>query len=68
MEVTKRGLELELQLSAYATATAMQDVSHVCDLHHSSQQHQIFNSMSGARDWIHVLEILVGFITAEPQR
>ena len=35
---------------AYATATAMQDPSHVCDLHHSSQQRQIMNPLSEARD------------------
>ena len=35
---------------AYATAIATQDLSHVCDLHHSSWQHQILNSLSEARD------------------
>ena len=30
----------------------MQDPSHVCDLHHSSQQHQILNPLSKARDRI----------------
>ena len=44
------GIELELQLPAYTTATAMWDPSHVCDLHHSSQQCQIFNPLSEARD------------------
>ena len=39
MEIPRLGVESELQLLAYATATAMQDPSHVCDLHHSSQQH-----------------------------
>ena len=38
MEVPKLGVQLELQLSAYttATATAMPDLSCVWDLHHSS--------------------------------
>ena len=45
-----------------ATATATRDPSHVCDLHHSSQQCQILNPLSEARDqtrnlmvssWIH---------------
>ena len=36
MEVTRLGVELELQLLAYATATAMQDLSNVFDLDHSS--------------------------------
>ena len=35
---------------AYTTATAMPDLSHVHNLHHSSQQHQILNPLSKARD------------------
>ena len=35
MEVTRLEVELELQLPAYATATAMQDPSYIWDLHHS---------------------------------
>ena len=42
--------ELELQLPAYATATATPDLGHVCNLHHSSQQHWILNPLSKARD------------------
>ena len=53
MEVPKLGVELELQLQAYATASATQDPSHVCDLHHSLQQHQILNCLNKARDWTH---------------
>ena len=41
MEVPRLGVELELQLLATATATAMPDLSHICKLHHSSQQHWI---------------------------
>ena len=41
-------VELELQLPGYATVTATQDLSHVCDLHHSSVQHQILNPPSKA--------------------
>ena len=37
MEVPKLGVQLELQMVDSATATAMLDVSHVCDLHRSSQ-------------------------------
>ena len=33
MEVLRLGVELELQLPAYTTATAMQDPSRICDLH-----------------------------------
>ena len=36
MEDLRLGVESELQLSAYTTTTAMQDLSCVCDLHHSS--------------------------------
>ena len=50
MEVPRLGVQLELQLPAYATATATSDPSHACDLHHSSQQHQILNPLSKARD------------------
>ena len=46
------GVESELQLPAYTTATAMQDLSCICDLHHSSQPCQILNPLSKARDHI----------------
>ena len=47
MEVLRLGVELELQLLPYtiATATAMQDLSCIYDLYHSSQQHQILNPL-----------------------
>ena len=45
-------IQLELQPPGYAKATATQDPSRVCVLHHSSQQHQILNSLSEARDRI----------------
>ena len=44
------GVELELQLQAYATATETQELSRVCDLHHSSQQRQILHPLTEARD------------------
>ena len=44
------GVESELQLLAYSTATAMPDPSHVCDLHHSSGQCRPPNPLSKARD------------------
>ena len=50
MEVPRLGVELELQLLVYTTATAMQDPSCVCDLHHSSWQCRILNPLSKARD------------------
>ena len=50
MEAPRLGVESELQLLAYATATAMPDLSHTCDQHHSLWQCQILNLLSEARD------------------
>ena len=51
MEVLRLGVELELQLPAYTTATAtLWDLSHVCNLHHCSRQRQILNLLSEARN------------------
>ena len=50
MEVPKLGVELELQLPAYTTATATRDLSHICDIHHSSWQGQIPNPVNETRD------------------
>ena len=50
IEVPILGVELELQLPAYATATEMPDLSHVCDLHHSSWQLRVLNPLSGTSD------------------
>ena len=50
MEVPRLGVESELQLLAYATATGTWDLSHLCDLHHSSQQCQTSDPLSEARD------------------
>ena len=56
MEVPRLGVESELQLLAYTTVTATQDLSCSCDLHlHSSRQHQILNPMNKARDQICIL-------------
>ena len=49
MEVPRLGVELVLQLPTYTTATAMRNLSHVCNLHHSSWQHRILNPLSKAR-------------------
>ena len=54
-EFPKLGVESELQLLAYATATPKQDPSHICDLHCSSRQHQIPNALSETRDWTYIL-------------
>ena len=50
MEVLRVGVKLELQLPAYAIATATCDLSHIFSLHHSSWQCWIPNPMSEARD------------------
>ena len=55
MEVPRLGVELELHLLAYATATATPDLSRICDLHDSSWQSQILNSLSGARNQTYIL-------------
>ena len=66
-EVPRLGIESELQLPAYTTAMTTPDLSHVCSLHHSSQQCQILNhwmkpGIEPESSWI-----LVDFITTEPQ-
>ena len=50
MEVLRPGLKLELQLPAYTTVTATQNLSCTCNLHHNSQQCWILNPLSKARD------------------
>ena len=68
LEVPRLGGKLELQLLAYATATATPDLSHVCDLHHSSWQRWILNVLSKARDQTWNLCFLVGFILPHHDR
>ena len=67
MEFPRLGVSSELQLPSYTTATSMQDLSCICNLHHSSWQCRILNllNMPGiepAFSWI-----LVTFFTAELQ-
>ena len=50
VEVPRLGVESEMQLPAYATATARPDQRCVCDLHHSLLQCQILNPLSEVRD------------------
>ena len=42
---------------AYARATATRDLSHICNLHHSSQQCWILNPLIEARDRTHNLMV-----------
>ena len=55
MEVSRLGVKSEVQLPAYAAATATQVPSHICNLHHSSRQSQMLNPLSEARDRTHIL-------------
>ena len=50
MEVPRLGVKPELQLLACTTVTALWDLSHVCNLHHSSQQCLILNPLGEARN------------------
>ena len=68
IEVPWLGVKLEPQLPAYVTVIAMLDPRIICDLHCSSQQCQILNPLSEARDRIASLWMLVGFITAEARQ
>ena len=49
MEVLRLGDKLE-HMRAYTTVTAVQDLSHVCNLYHSLWQCQILNPLSQDRD------------------
>ena len=69
MEVARPGVDLELELLAYTTATTTWDLNHVCDLHCSLQQRWILNPQSGARDWPTSSWIqLVQPFTAKPEQ
>ena len=57
MEVPRLGDESELQLLAYTTAMATWDLSRICDLHYSPQQHRILNPLSEARNLTLVLMV-----------
>ena len=53
---SRLGVELDLQLLAYATVTVTWDPSHVCGLHHSSQQYWIPGPLiEEAMDQTHIL-------------
>ena len=50
MEVLRLGAELELQLPAYTTATAMKDLSHICNIYRGLQQCWILDLLIESRD------------------
>ena len=64
MEVPRLGVESELQLLAYTTATATPDLSLPFNLFHSLRQHRILNSLSKARDQTY--NLMVRFVSAAP--
>ena len=55
MKVSRLGVKLEMQLLAYATATAMPYPSCICNLHHSSWQCLILNPLNESGDQTHIL-------------
>ena len=65
-EVRRLEVQLKLQLLAYTTGTATQDLSHVYNLYHSSLQHQIFNPLSKTRDRTCILMDTSRVVTTEP--
>ena len=71
MKVPRLGVELELRLWDYTTATATQDLSRIFDLYHSLWQHQVLNPLSKeareARDHTHILVDTNWVHNAEPQ-
>ena len=50
MEVSRLGVNLELQLPTHTTTMGTPDLSSICDLHSSLQQCQILNPLSETRD------------------
>ena len=69
VEVPRLGVESELKLPAYATATAIatQDPSLICDLHHGSRKHWILNPLSKARYQTCILMVPSQICYTEPQ-
>ena len=67
-EVPRLGIESELQLLAYATATATWDLSCICDLYHSAWQRWILNPLSRARDQTSILMDPSRFVSTAPQQ
>ena len=68
MEVPRLRDKLELQLPAYAKATASQNLSRICELCHSLGKLWILNPLSEARDGICIFRrAMSGSQIAEPQ-
>ena len=68
MEVSRTGVESELQLSSYTTAIATLDLSHICDPYSSLWQRQILNSPRKVKDQTRIFtETTSGPKSTEPQ-
>ena len=65
MEVPRLGIEWELQLLAYTTATATPDLSCICNLYTTA--HSNAGSLKPGIE-SKSSRILVGFVTTQPQR
>ena len=68
MEVPRLGAESDLQLLAYATATATQDLSYICKLHHSSSNTRSLTHWERPGIDPATSGLLAGFIFAMPQQ
>ena len=68
MEVPMLGVDSELQLPAYTTATATWDPNHICDLATACSNTWILNPLSEVRDQAYILTEIVRFESAEPQQ
>ena len=67
MKVPRLGVISELQLQPMPQPQQL-DLSHICDLHHSSLQCQIPNPLSKARGQTLASGILVKLVSTAPQR
>ena len=69
MGIPRLGVELELLLLAYTTATATCDLSRIFDLHHNSWQRWILNLLSEVRNTnLHPRGYQWSLLTTEPRR
>ena len=68
MEVPRLGVQSEMLLPAYATTTAMPDLRHICDLHHSSRQRQIPNPWARPGIKPKTSWFLVRFTSTDPRQ
>ena len=62
MEISRLGVELDLQLPAYTIATTTPDPNCICDLYHSLWQHRTLKPLSKARDLTCILIDTSGFL------